>query len=631
MKLPWRKLKSLLQYSALVLVVLVVGYNVSQLSQKDVSNVSGEEEGLPGEPRKMTEEEVWAAAAVREGEQVPRLPNPHVGIENIKEDSRPDPNRLVDWHNWTQIQLERERVGPGEQGKPVQVSPEEEKQHTDLFRSNGFSGWASDKISVHRAIPDIRHKGCRAQEYHASLPTASVVVPFYNEHWSTLLRTFHSVLDRSPPSLLKEVILVDDASSKPELGLQLEEYVAGLARVSLVRLKERGGLITARLTGAKKATAEVIIFLDSHTEANVNWLPPLLDPISQDYRTAVCPFIDVVDFNNLEYRAQDEGARGAFDWQLYYKRLPLLPEAKKNPTKPFASPVMAGGLFAMSSKFFWELGGYDPGLEIWGGEQYELSFKIWQCGGTMVDAPCSRVGHIYRKYSPFGGAGRGDYLGRNYKRVAAVWMDEYAEYVYEKRPHYRDMDPGDISEQVALRKRLNCKPFKWFMKEVAFDLVRHYPPVEPKDFVSGEIRNQEASDLCVDAKFKGSNERIGMGVCSKDSPGSSGEQRFSLTWRKDIRPSKRQKVCWDVATSEPKGAPVMLYNCHTQGGNQAWRYDVDNQWLVHGGNPRCLDCNPGTKELFVTKCDRKSKTQRWKIENIDTEQLKMWDDPTRDL
>lgn len=51
-----------------------------------MSNVSGEEDGLPGDPqpRKMTEEELWAAAAVREGEQVPRLPNPHVGIENIK-------------------------------------------------------------------------------------------------------------------------------------------------------------------------------------------------------------------------------------------------------------------------------------------------------------------------------------------------------------------------------------------------------------------------------------------------------------------------------------------------------------------------------------------------------------------
>jgi hypothetical protein len=46
---------------------------------------------------------------------------------------------------------------------------------------------------------------------------ASLVIVFYEEARSTLLRTIHSCINRAPDHLLKEVILVDDASTRPHL------------------------------------------------------------------------------------------------------------------------------------------------------------------------------------------------------------------------------------------------------------------------------------------------------------------------------------------------------------------------------------------------------------------------------
>lgn len=104
-------------------------------------------------------------------------------------------------------------LGLGEQGKPVTLFGHE-KLHS-AYKDNGFNILVSDRISLDRSLHDIRHASCKSKKYYSDLPDVSVIIPFHNEGLSTLLRTIHSLHNRSPESLLKEIVLVDDASSRP--------------------------------------------------------------------------------------------------------------------------------------------------------------------------------------------------------------------------------------------------------------------------------------------------------------------------------------------------------------------------------------------------------------------------------
>jgi len=132
-----------------------------------------------------------------------------------------------------------------------------------------------------------------------------------------LLRTVHSIFNRTAKELIREIILVDDHSTLEELKDELQNYVSKFPKIKLVRTIEREGLIRGRMLGAKHATGDVLVFLDSHCEVNKEWLPPLLERIKDDRKTVVCPVIDIISSDTFEYQSSPL-VRGGFNWGLHF-------------------------------------------------------------------------------------------------------------------------------------------------------------------------------------------------------------------------------------------------------------------------------------------------------------------------
>ncbi|KAG7258644.1 hypothetical protein CRUP_007945 [Coryphaenoides rupestris] len=151
--------------------------------------------------------------------------------------------------------------------------------HSDMCVTTYRTAEGRADAQMRRCVPGDRHQywkyeWCRAKKYdYRSLPTTSVVIAFYNEAWSTLLRTVHSVLETCPAILLREVILVDDFSDRGYLKHQLEEYMSKLERCASHPHQQAGGA-GARPAHRRHPTPRgtVLTFLDCHCECVPGWI-----------------------------------------------------------------------------------------------------------------------------------------------------------------------------------------------------------------------------------------------------------------------------------------------------------------------------------------------------------------------
>lgn len=306
--------------------------------------------------------------------------------------------------------VEHRRYGPGEHGEAVDTFginltlPGLEKRN----KLHGFNTFVSDMISLHRKLPDMRPSECKTKVYPKDLPPISVVIIFRDEWWSILLRTVYSVLEMSPSNLIHEVILVDDGSTDIDLVTRVRIHVENLDKVRLVQNEKPLGLMMARQTGINAVTSEMFAVMDGHMEVGPGWLEPLIYRLVQKPKALVCSHMGGVNQQSFEFvidnnRPEDKRFDTVFPFfdhvnldQMFAEYSPEFRQKRNHSVEPIPSGTIQGMMMVMRKDFFQELGGFDPGMRVWGSEQMEVSAKVWMCGGAVETIPCSKVGHMYR-------------------------------------------------------------------------------------------------------------------------------------------------------------------------------------------------------------------------------------------
>ena len=219
--------------------------------------------------------------------------------------------------------------------------------------------------------------------------------------------------------------------------------------------------------------------------------------------------------------------------------------------------------------------------------------QAWLCGGSLEIHPCSRVGHVFRKRTPLRWPFKGkNAILRNVVRVARVWLDEYIELFYsqigeDKRVKCaqtvllifilfiaalnaclttQSWDVGNLTSRMSLKSSLNCKPFSWYLDNIAFDKLA------PRNALArGEIRNLYKN------------------------------------------PKDSYQYCLDVDGYNKLGTgqkKIGLYPCHESGGAQNWHFLRNGQIRKDMGG--CLHAEFDASDLVVLKsCDKEEVRQQW--------------------
>lgn len=176
--------------------------------------------------------------------EIPNGPTPVDRHSVPANDNNVAPKYNEMYEQWINTDIAKQEHGLGDNGVAATINdPAAREIGERQLKKIALNEELSERLSYNRTLQDARNPLCRTQHANLNkLPTTSIIVIFYNEPYSVLVRTVHSVLNTVDSRLLKEIILVDDSSTNTVLKEKLDYYVQTRLPanvVKIIRLKHR--------------------------------------------------------------------------------------------------------------------------------------------------------------------------------------------------------------------------------------------------------------------------------------------------------------------------------------------------------------------------------------------------------
>ncbi len=221
-------------------------------------------------------------------------------------------------------------------------------------------------------------------------PRVSVIVAHYRQP-AQLERTLAALRAQTHPAERLQIVVADDGS--PERPVVPEG-------VELVTQSDEGFRLAAvRNLGARRATGDVLVFIDADTAPEPDFvrqiarLPALAPDVLAVGRRRHAHLGDAIDVSTIESRglaawaSRRELPEPAWLRDAYRRSADLLHADDRS------YRYVIGAVMACSRSLFDATNGFDEGFTAYGGEDWEWAYRSWLAGALLAHVPGAIAWH----------------------------------------------------------------------------------------------------------------------------------------------------------------------------------------------------------------------------------------------